>query len=473
MVFLGIGLIQWSKQPDLFKREIIKLRSIGDSSLPAILIRPRLTQERPMLVYVHEPKGSPIDDGTVLLKVADVGFTAVGASINSAEPLKFQQIFEELNDVLQKKMSGQRNGYVWLSRQTNVEQLIQFALRHPEQQPNLIVYMPEENERVDAPDLTINKSDKKSFAVMLIKKTKRYSSYQESLRNTLQNSHIDVHLLTFANLEAATDAVLFQAMAEKARKLLPSKSIISGPLARTETKLPAGVLGFAGLSFLSWFVLWCWNETRTPERKERLLKVTPALAGVLGVVVGAIITWKVMETPIRPADQQTISRFIKSWNLSTNDTRAVMNYIELAKYNSGLVNWNVNPPEYWNYVLSPILTKDAKPELKWRRILWTTLYPKVRKANSPAEAAAILVQELREEVEVSDGQSRGFDFDSVWQSRRTDRGGFECLYVAALRAIGVSARLSEDGIAEIYNNGEWNAAPPAIELVDQNDRSKS
>jgi hypothetical protein len=47
----------------------------------------------------------------------------------------------------------------------------------------------------------------------------------------------------------------------------------------------------------------------------------------------------------------------------------------------------------------------------------------------------------------------------IWLKQITDEAGFEIIYVAALRSVGVPARLDPHQRAEFWNGDKWRAAP--------------
>jgi hypothetical protein len=51
----------------------------------------------------------------------------------------------------------------------------------------------------------------------------------------------------------------------------------------------------------------------------------------------------------------------------------------------------------------------------------------------------------------------------IWRKQITDAAGFEIIYVAALRSVGVPARLSSNGHAKFWDGKRWQSAPePSI-----------
>jgi hypothetical protein len=71
---------------------------------------------------------------------------------------------------------------------------------------------------------------------------------------------------------------------------------------------------------------------------------------------------------------------------------------------------------------------------------------------------------LRERVTVLDLPNLPHAVPDIWLRQLTDRPGFETIYVAALRSVGVPARLDLKGHAEIFSGDQWQPAPRPVIL---------
>jgi transglutaminase-like putative cysteine protease len=47
----------------------------------------------------------------------------------------------------------------------------------------------------------------------------------------------------------------------------------------------------------------------------------------------------------------------------------------------------------------------------------------------------------------------------IWLRQTTDEAGFEIIYVAALRSVGVPARLDSNCHAKFWDGNKWQTAP--------------
>jgi hypothetical protein len=93
-----------------------------------------------------------------------------------------------------------------------------------------------------------------------------------------------------------------------------------------------------------------------------------------------------------------------------------------------------------------------------RRALWTHFAPRVRKESEVPAAAAIVARELRTRVTPVNGLPLA-DLSRAWAGGRANPADWERLYVAALRACGVAARLTPEGRTEVWSAGQWAEAP--------------
>ncbi len=154
----------------------------------------------------------------------------------------------------------------------------------------------------------------------------------------------------------------------------------------------------------------------------------------------------------------------------------LLTHVELANYCVyELINWKVDKEIYRRYVLSPIIDGESDSELNWRRPLWEFFYPRIRREDSPETAAGIVVRNLRERVTISTvpfssaprmpaaGWPSGIE--TIWRDQIVDEKGFERIYVATLRSVGVGARLNGAGTAEFWTGSEWKLAPRPLSLA--------
>ena len=145
--------------------------------------------------------------------------------------------------------------------------------------------------------------------------------------------------------------------------------------------------------------------------------------------------------------------------------KVLLAHVELANYNSELVNWPLDDKIYQNCVLSPVINPSSiihhpSANFAWRRLLWEEFYPRIRHESSPEDATQIVLKHLHEHVKIATLPNLPHDVPEIWRKQITDEAGFEIVCVAALRSVGVPARLDTDGHAEFYDGSKWQLAPP-------------
>jgi dienelactone hydrolase len=93
--------------------------------------------------------------------------------------------------------------------------------------------------------------------------------------------------------------------------------------------------------------------------------------------------------------------------------------------------------------------------MDWRRPLWEEFYPRIRHESSPGDAARIVARHLHERVTVTTLADPPRTVPEIWRRQITDAPGFEVIYVAALRSVGVPARLHAQAPAEYWDGAKW------------------
>ncbi len=154
---------------------------------------------------------------------------------------------------------------------------------------------------------------------------------------------------------------------------------------------------------------------------------------------------------IRRSEAEDFEWLSTNTNWRAQKLKALLDHVRLAHYNRQLVNWKLDDKIYQDFVLSPVITGAAGEELNWRRPLWEDLYPRIRQETSPTEAARIVRQRLREYASST--------APHILQNQKADAMGFQIIFVAALRSVGVPARINANRQAEFYDGNVWHPTP--------------
>jgi hypothetical protein len=145
--------------------------------------------------------------------------------------------------------------------------------------------------------------------------------------------------------------------------------------------------------------------------------------------------------------------------------RTLLEHVELATLQRQLADWTVTDDLWREWVLSPWIA-GAGEDIRWRRLLWEHFYPRVRRESNPTAAAEIVARQLASRVSINESTSSTRTIRERWIRGVADHEGFERLHVAALRSVGVPARVGDKGQVEIHDGEKWRAAPrPLSELL--------
>jgi hypothetical protein len=137
----------------------------------------------------------------------------------------------------------------------------------------------------------------------------------------------------------------------------------------------------------------------------------------------------------------------------------LIQHVELARIQKQQFYSQIDLEIFRRYVLSPRIGEQPVSEFGWRRDLWLTFYPRVRNQREPLPAAKIVVRTLRERVGISADRSSFLGIQTIWRLGMANQEGFNRVYVAALRAVGIASRLDPSGEPEIWTGLEWAIAP--------------
>lgn len=140
----------------------------------------------------------------------------------------------------------------------------------------------------------------------------------------------------------------------------------------------------------------------------------------------------------------------------------LLTHLKLADMQRRQFYSNLDGFVFQMYVLSPKIATLPLEEFKWRRQLWEHFYPRVRRESVPMEGAQIVVRLLRERVGIDPGYDYRVGVETIWTQQMTDETGFERIYVAALRSVGVASRIGESGQVELFDGNDWQMAPRPV-----------
>jgi hypothetical protein len=140
----------------------------------------------------------------------------------------------------------------------------------------------------------------------------------------------------------------------------------------------------------------------------------------------------------------------------------LLTHVELADLQRKQFYPDLDESTFRQFILFPDVDDLPLNEIDWRRTLWENFYPRIRHESDVVAAAQIVVRFLRERVGIDPGYRYRVGVETIWTQQMTDEAGFERIYVAALRSVGIAARLNEQGKAELWTGKEWQVAPKPL-----------
>jgi dienelactone hydrolase len=418
--------------------------------------------------------------------MAELGLVAVSLEYDQTNEAAFESQFEGLLHYIFRQKRADTNAVAWVGFSLGANRTLNFALQHPTQLPQLLVQLSgaglteeQTNGRLQSLHcrvLLVHGDQDKIFPVV---STKR-------LATLLQTNRLSVELKIISGMPHDMEpeqGVVFRSIGEYCLTHLVGKEAWQNyhSIARWQAEAPPFWL-FC-LPAAAWGIGWvAWWQYRKPALLEKIILKRHELA--LRWLAVILATWALAEaaihlaTPHFPVSDKTLSlarRFLIQPKeradfefLSTQSIRheqklkTLLDHVELAGYNRELINWQLADKIYQDFVLSPVITGNSNEQLDWRRPLWEEFYPRIRHESSPEDAAKIVVRHLRERVTIAALSNPSHEVPAIWLKQITDEAGFEIIYVAALRSVGIPARLDASRQAEFWDGTSWRKAPNPV-----------
>ncbi len=499
VLLLFLGALFWAKEEDPFSRKWFTLKTSEHSSVKCIAILPKPMRQYPVIIYAHGSGSTLMNDGNDLRQIAELGLATVSLEYDQTNETAFAVQFEALLRYLGRQKWPDTNAIAWVGFSLGANRMLDFALQHPDQQPQLLIQLSgkgveEPAGKSETPDTnstpsTLNHQPLTNLhcpvllvhgeqdEVFPLADTKRLAS-------VLQTNGLSVELKIIPGTPHGVEperGVIFRCIGEYCLAHLTGKDSWQNyrSIAQWQAEAPPLWLFWllAAAWAVGWFVWWRCRKASSPE-KIKLSRGEIALRW-LAVILA---TWALTETAIhlvtphfavsnttlsiarkflvQPKERADLEYLVAQPFWHGEKLQTLLTHVELAGYNRELINWQLDDKVYRDFVLSPVITGRSGEQLNWRRPLWEEFYPRIRHESSPEEAAKIVVRHLRERVTIATLPDSPHGVPEIWLKQITDEAGFEIIYVAALRSIGVPARLDPHQRAELWNGEKWHTAPP-------------
>jgi len=471
----------------------------------AVAVFSKPVSRRPVVVYLHDAGIDLEGSGLRLRQLAELGLAAVGMEYDQANQVAFDRQFSALLAQVQKQCWAQSNAVAWFGHGSGAQRLLRFASTHGQQQPQLMICLEggQSADWVQSPMPSVsaahqsgtgppaileklgNAAAERGVAhcrVLLVHSRggDRYSAEEcERLARMLDAQNVPVDLCILEgqahNFGEHQDLVFRQVSEDAALRLGgnvgPSKVPGAARWPYWIPLLAVGVVVGCGWWRKGRLALAADEPWSKPAKALLVLALCVALVAVGDTALHLILPRCAISGPVRGAAREWL--LLPEWRegfdwLSADEgwrgkpLRELLDHVELASLQRKHFYTNLDAGIYREFILSPRMGQSGAGEWGWRRQFWETFYPRVRMLKAPVEAARTLVAFLRERVTVTQGRSPAEGIVTTWRDGVTDDSGFEQIYVAALRSVGIAARLGRQGQTELWTGVEWVTAPQPL-----------
>jgi dienelactone hydrolase len=487
VALLFLGALAWAKEHDPFVRKWFTLTISNHESFQCVAVLPKPMRRYPVVIYAHEAGGDLLYDGAALRRMAELGLATISLEYDQANETAFATQFEALFRYLDQQKWANTSAVAWVGFNLGADRMLGFILQHPERQPKLLILL----SAAGLPEGQINSHLKSLHCPVLLVHGERNELFSladiKRLASVLQTNGTPVEqkVVSGASYEMATErGVVFRCIGEYCWSHLAGKDAWQNYRSLAQRQAEASPLWLFFVPAAAWAggaLLWSPRRKDASPGKIKLGRSEIALRWLAVLLVA----WALAETAIHlvtphlPVGSATLSiarrylvqpkeradfEYLTAQSIwDGQQLKTILEHVELANYNRNSVNWQVDDKMYQDFVLSPVITGNDGEQLNWRRSLWEEFYPLIRHEASLEDAASVVVRHLRERVTISTGPDLPREVSTIRLMQVADEVGFEVIYVAVLRSVGVPARLDVGGHATFWSDDKWKTAPqPAI-----------
>ena len=143
VALLFLGALFWAKGRDPFVRKWFTLKTADHGSVKCVAVLPKPMRQYPVVIYANGKQfaGSLLNDGTDLRQMAELGLATISFESNQTNETAFAAQFEALLRHLDRQTWVNTNAIAWVGSNLGANRMLDFALQHPEQQPQLLVQL--------------------------------------------------------------------------------------------------------------------------------------------------------------------------------------------------------------------------------------------------------------------------------------------------------------------------------------------
>ncbi len=486
ILLLFFGALFWAKAKDPYKRVWFTLKTPAGKS-KGVTVLPKPYRPMPVVIFVPSQGDTMLSSGIELRQMAELGMAAVAVDFSQGGQETFNSEFLALAEYVRRQDWAATNAIAWIGDRQGAQRLLSFCLAYPERLPQQLIFL--SMEKPAWPDKVVTNWPRTLLLncsgdeIATVEKT-------EGSIDWLRTEGVTVELKVLAGQQQGFEphrTQLFRVIGEYCLSHLASPNVWETYRSIALWGEESPRLIWFWIPAVAWIALWIWAKRRERSKNEgadlplmrwekilRWTAVTLALAASVQTAIHlGTPQMQVTDTTIKAARKFLVApQWMEDFDeLADNPCwrnqklKTFLTHVELSNYCVyELINWKLPKDIYNQFVLSPIIDAESDSELNWRRPLWEFFYPRIRKENDTQSAAEIVVRTLRARVTMDAKHDWPTGIESIWKNQITTPAGFERIYAATLRSVGVPARLDNGKKTEFWTGSEWKSAPrPLIE----------
>jgi hypothetical protein len=486
LIALGfLYALVWAKAKDPFVRMPFSVQVTSQGAVRGMAFLTKPVSRRPVVLYLHDARDGLEWTGLRLRQLAELGVAAVSVEFNQTNGAVLEAQFRAALDYVGKQPWAETNAVAWFGYGTGVQVMFQFAGVHPERRPQLLICLAGSPGRDFAGKDAGTLRGLAGCRVLLVhgREDEVFPVGDcEELADRLHALGVqtDSSILDGQRHDFRSDQdLVWRVVAEYTTTHLGLSGKPSVRLEHSYWYWWMPVLVLALLLFWRW-----WRRMGAADLSAYVPRLWPA-KGLFVLAICVVVVAFGQATLCLVLPRCTVSRPVRvlarallllpEWRedfdalagdagWSSRRLKELVQHVELANLQRQQFYTELDQLTYREFVLSPRIHPTAVEEWGWRRRLWEACYPRVRNEKIPGAAAGIIVRFLRERVTIRAGASAERGVETCWELGVAGEASFEELYVAALRSVGIGARVGERGKTELWTGFEWTPSPrPLLE----------
>jgi dienelactone hydrolase len=479
---LWIALLQ-AKRADPYRRIPLNFKTAEGASVEGIAVLPKLAGKFPAVIFFYGASEDLARSGNVLRKAADVGLAGICLEYDKTDRAKFEAQLDALLKYLPQQPWINANEITWVGFSLGARGSLDYCLTHPQSQPKLLVRISsgesEELDRLKSFSGPAGNTPLRSQVLLINGSEDEVFSPDECRRvaQTLRACNVPVDLIFIDHQSHSLGNIrplVFRLVMEYAAAKM-NVSASAPPAVSTSWLYPALVILLACVLAYSiipaafgWF-----RRIRSRRSAGEMLKAVAVIAslsvvawlmGSRMILVNAPITAKSLSLAkkflVDPKSYDDFDALAAAPCWKGQKIGTLLDHLSFSELQKRQFYTELETSVYRKYLLSPIIAKTQTAEVNWRQELWRFFYPRIREDPDPQSAALSVATALREQIWFDPGFDSRSGVDGLWARKFANQDGFNLLYVAALRSVGIAARLNDQNQAELWADRRWQPAPP-------------